>query len=59
MGSAPTAAIAVASALSEGKLDVMPDVLVTGGGGAIEGLAATLMHSLNGNGSKPGRESQS
>jgi uncharacterized membrane protein YqiK len=58
LGSAPTAAIAVANALSEGKLDVMPDVLVTGGGGAIEGLAATLMHSLNGNGSKPGRESQ-
>ena len=32
------------------KLDVMPDVLVTGGGGAIEGLAAAFMRSLNGNG---------
>ena len=36
--------------LSEGKLDVMPEVLVTGGGGALEGLAATFMRSLNGNG---------
>src|SRR5215831_12778889 len=51
LGSAPTAAIAVANALSEGKLDVVPDILVTGGGGAIEGLAAALMRSLNGNGS--------
>ena len=50
LGSTPTAAIAVANALSEGKLDVMPEVLVTGGGGAIEGLAAALMRNLNGNG---------
>jgi hypothetical protein len=28
----------------------MPEVLVTGGGGALEGLAATFMRSLNGNG---------
>jgi hypothetical protein len=40
--------VAIANALSEGKLDVMPEVLVTGGGGAIEGLAATFMRSLNG-----------
>ena len=62
LGSGPTAAIAVANALSEGKLDVMPDVLVTGGGGAIEGLAAAFMRSLNGNGkdkaSKPGDKHQ-
>jgi uncharacterized membrane protein YqiK len=50
LGSGPTAAVAVANALSEGKLDVMPEVLVTGGGGAVEGLAATLMRSLNGGG---------
>ena len=42
--------VAIANALSEGKLDVMPEVLVTGGGGALEGLAATFMRSLNGNG---------
>src|SRR6266851_3053862 len=50
LGSTPTAAVAIASALSEGKLDVVPEVLVTGGGGALEGLAATFMRSLNGNG---------
>jgi hypothetical protein len=33
---------------------VVPDILVTGGGGALDGLAATLMRSLrpaSGNGS--------
>ncbi len=50
LGAGSTAAVAIANALSEGKLDVMPDVLVTGGGGALEGLAATFMRSLNGNG---------
>jgi uncharacterized membrane protein YqiK len=48
LGSTPTAAVAIANALSDGKLDVMPEVLVTGGGGALEGLAATFMRSLNG-----------
>lgn len=55
LGSGPTAAVALANALSEGKLNVMPEVLVTGGGGAIEGLAATLMKNMSrngGNGSK-------
>src|SRR5437764_1777156 len=50
LGSTPTAAVAIAGALAEGQLDVMPEVLVTGGGGAVEGLAATFMRSLNGNG---------
>src|SRR5204862_4059091 len=50
LGSTPTAAVAIANALSEGNLEVMPEVLVTGGGGALEGLAATFMRSLNGNG---------
>src|SRR5213080_2410867 len=50
LGSTPTAAVAIANALSEGKLDVVPEVLVTGGGGALEGLAATFMRSLNGHG---------
>ena len=50
LGSGPTAAIALANALSEGKLNVMPEVLVTGGGGAIEGLAATLIKSIRSNG---------
>jgi uncharacterized membrane protein YqiK len=50
LGSGPTAAVALANALSEGKLNVMPKVLVTGGGGAIEGLAATLMNNMRKNG---------
>ena len=50
LGSGPTAAVAIANAISEGKIDVMPEVLVTGGGGAIEGLAAAFMRSLNGSG---------
>jgi len=55
LGSTPTAAVAIAGALAEGQLDVMPEVLVTGGGGALEGLAATFMRSLSGNGeAKPG-----
>ncbi len=49
LGSGPTAAVALANALSEGKLNVMPEVLVTGGGGAIEGLAATLMNNIRKN----------
>jgi flavin-binding protein dodecin len=53
LGPAATAVVAVANAVSEGHIDVMPDVLVTGGGGSFEGLAATLMRAL-GNGSVPG-----
>jgi regulator of protease activity HflC (stomatin/prohibitin superfamily) len=48
LGSGPTAAVAIANAVSEGKITVVPEVLVTGSGGAFEGLAATLMRSLNG-----------
>jgi regulator of protease activity HflC (stomatin/prohibitin superfamily) len=48
LGAGPTAAVAIANAVSEGKVTVVPEVLVTGGGGAIEGLAATFMRSLSG-----------
>src|SRR5712664_385348 len=48
LGAGPTAAVAIANAVSEGKLTVVPEVLFTGGGGAIEGLAATFMRTLNG-----------
>src|SRR6266704_1365681 len=48
LGSGPTAAVAIANAVSEGKLNVMPEVLVTGGGNAVEGLAASLMRGMNG-----------
>lgn len=58
LGSTPTAAVAIAGALSEGKLDVMPEVLVTGGGGALHGLAAAFMRSLNGNGKGEGHHEE-
>src|SRR4029078_8768170 len=42
-----TALVAVASAVSEGHITVVPEVLVTGGGGgALDGLAATLLGTL-------------
>jgi regulator of protease activity HflC (stomatin/prohibitin superfamily) len=47
LGAGPTAIVAIANAVAEGKLTLVPEVLVTGGGGAVEGLAATLMRSLN------------
>lgn len=55
LGQGATAIVAVANEISDGKIKIVPDVLVSGGGGSIEGLAATLMGQLNrdGNGAKP------
>jgi hypothetical protein len=51
LGQSATALVAVANAVAEGKINIVPEVLVAGGGGAIDGLAATLMRSFaNGNG---------
>jgi len=49
IGEIPTALVAVAGAVAEGKLDIMPEVLVTGGGSSLDGLAATVIRAL-GNG---------
>jgi uncharacterized membrane protein YqiK len=46
IGDVPTALVAVAGAVADGHIDIMPDVLVTGGGGALDGLAASLMSGL-------------
>jgi len=46
IGEVATAAVAVAGAIADGHISIVPEVLVTGGGGALEGLAATLMGSL-------------
>ena len=59
IGEMATALVAVAGAVAEGRIDIVPEVLVTGGGGALDGLAATLMNLLraggaNGNGSGDG-----
>jgi uncharacterized membrane protein YqiK len=51
IGEVATAIVAVAGSVAEGHISVVPEVLVTGGGGSFEGLAATLMRTLrNGNG---------
>ncbi|RIK05413.1 MAG: hypothetical protein DCC49_12515 [Acidobacteria bacterium] len=52
IGPGATAMVAVAGAIADGKIDIMPEVLVTGGngGGAFEGLAATAMNYLVNNG---------
>ncbi|MGZ6966268.1 MAG: SPFH domain-containing protein [Acidimicrobiia bacterium] len=59
LGETATALVAVANAVSEGHITVVPEVLVTGGGGSFEGLAATLMRTFGnggkGNGSGPDR----
>ncbi len=63
LGGPATALVAVANAVADGHITVVPEVLVTGGGGggSIEGLAATLMRtfasgpSTNGNGTSNGR----
>ena len=54
LGPTATAIVAVANAVAEGKIDVMPDVLVTGGGGSFEGLAATLMRAIGTGGNGAG-----
>jgi hypothetical protein len=58
LGQLPTAIVAVANAVADGHITVVPEVLVTGGngGGAFEGLAATLMRTFGagGNGASAG-----
>jgi hypothetical protein len=50
LGGPATAVVAVANAVADGHITVVPEVLVTGGGGSFEGLAATLMRTFAGNG---------
>jgi len=49
LGSEATALVAVFSEIGGGHVKIVPDVLV-GSGSPIDGLAATLMQTLNGNG---------
>jgi uncharacterized membrane protein YqiK len=46
IGEMATALVAVAGAIADGQIDIMPEVLVTGGGGSFEGLAATLVQAV-------------
>ena len=54
LGGPATAVVAVANAVADGHITVVPEVLVTGGGGSVDGLAATLMRYLGTNGSPSG-----
>ena len=53
LGEAATALVAVANAVADGHIDVMPDVLVTGGGGSFDGLAAQLIRFFSSGGTPP------
>ena len=53
IGEVPTAMVAAINAIAEGGVDVMPEVLVTGGG-TLDGLGATLMNMFRKNGSGGG-----
>jgi len=46
LGEMATSLVAIANAIAEGRIDVMPDVLVTGGGGSFDGLAASLIQAV-------------
>jgi len=50
VGEMATALVAVANAVADGHITVVPEVLVTGGGGSLDGLAATLMRTLRNGG---------
>ena len=49
LGQGPTALVAIATEISSGQVKIVPDVLVAGGGSALDALAATLVGHLNGN----------
>jgi len=50
LGQGATAIVNVAAVLSDRKMKVVPEVLVTGGGGSFDGLAATLIKAIASNG---------
>jgi hypothetical protein len=53
LGGPATAVVAVANAVADGHITVVPEVLVTGGGGSLDGLAATLMRTFTGGNGNP------
>ena len=51
LGAPATALVAISQAIAEGHVTIVPEVLVTGGGGgSLDGLAASLIRYLGGNG---------
>lgn len=49
LGQVPTAIVNTVTALAENGIKIMPDTLVTGGGGALDGALATLIGFLKSN----------
>jgi uncharacterized membrane protein YqiK len=47
LGADATAAVAVTQAIADGHVDIVPDVLVSGGGGSLDGLASVLMRYMS------------
>ena len=58
LGQIPTALVNAINALSEGNMKIIPDVLVTGGSGSLEGLAATLIKKFTPKAEYPVEEKQ-
>lgn len=58
IGELPTALVAVAGAVAEGRINVVPEVLVTGNGSSIDGLAGALMRKLREHPVVPAADSQ-
>ncbi len=57
LGSTATALVNSINAVAEGRVTIVPEVLVSGGGGSFEGLAATLIRNLtNGSGGNGGAQ---
>jgi hypothetical protein len=54
LGATATALVAAINAIAQGGVDVMPDILVTGGGSTLDGLAATPTRMLSANGTTAG-----
>ena len=53
LGQGPTAVINVTAALAERGVKIMPEILAVGGGGSLEGVAASLMRFLSDRASPP------
>ncbi|MBC7328477.1 hypothetical protein H5T87_10260 [bacterium] len=58
LGQVPTAIVNAITALAESKVKFVPDILVTGGGSSIDGLAGSLMRFLSLQGEKKEMEKE-
>ncbi|MGB2757975.1 MAG: SPFH domain-containing protein [Acidimicrobiia bacterium] len=59
LGPQATALVAMVEAIAKGQVNIMPEVLVTGGGGgSFEGLASVLMSMFRNNGLTPGTQAE-